>query len=112
MLGGMDTKQTSEQIQQAGLNDWQPVEDALRTTWLTKDFVTGLALVNKIGAAAEAMQHHPDIDLRYGSVGVRLTSHDVGGVTERDLTLARQISDLAAEADVEAGPGESPVNPA
>lgn len=63
----------------------------------TKDFATGLRLVNKIGELAEAANHHPDVDLRYGSVTVRLSSHDIGGVSRRDAKLAAQISRAAAE---------------
>src|SRR5690606_24850368 len=56
------------------------------------------------GEAAEAADHHPDIDLRYGLVEVKLTSHDVAGITRRDVNLARQISALAAELAVTAMP--------
>lgn len=61
----------------------------------TTDFASATALVDGIAKAADAMNHHPDIRLGYGSVGVELTSHDAGGVTERDLTLAVEIQKLA-----------------
>jgi 4a-hydroxytetrahydrobiopterin dehydratase len=60
--------------------------------------------VNLIGEAAEAANHHPDLDLRYPLLNVRLLSHDVGGVTERDVALARRISELAAGLGVTADP--------
>ena len=107
MLERMDATLTAEQIQQAGLEGWSTSADALHSTWDTGDFAAGLALVNAIGAAAEEMNHHPDLELSYPSVGVHLSSHDVGGVTERDLTLARTISELAASAGV-AAHGNSP----
>jgi len=50
-----------------------------------------------VGALAEAADHHPDIDLRYGSVHIALSSHDAGGVTDRDIALAAQIDALLAE---------------
>ncbi len=62
----------------------------------TGDFETGLRLVNSIGELAEAANHHPDLELTYPSVGVRLTSHDAGGVTARDVRMARSITERAA----------------
>lgn len=66
----------------------------------TGDFATGLRLVNAIGELAEAENHHPDLELTYPSVGVRLTSHDAGGVTSRDVRMARSISEKAASEEV------------
>ena len=60
--------------------------------------------MDAVGAAAEEADHHPDLTLTYGRVDVRLSSHDVGGVTARDVRLARRISELAAEAGVTAAP--------
>jgi 4a-hydroxytetrahydrobiopterin dehydratase len=77
---------------------WVLLLDRIATRIPTRDFAAGLALVDQIGAAAEAADHHPDLDLRYTAVEVRLSSHDEGGVTERDLALARTISDLAVSA--------------
>ena len=85
-----------------GLDDWNYALRGIETRLLTGDFATGLALVEAIGAAAEAADHHPDLDLRYPHLDIRLSSHDVGGVTERDVALATTISRLAAEAGVPA----------
>jgi 4a-hydroxytetrahydrobiopterin dehydratase len=97
-------KLTAEQIREAGLDDWRHLLTGIRARFRTGDFATGLALVDRIGAAAEEAGHHPDISLTYPEVIVTLSSHDVGGITSRDLDLARQISgfaaDLGAEADV------------
>jgi 4a-hydroxytetrahydrobiopterin dehydratase len=92
------TKLTGKQIAEEGLAGWVFLPGGLRTRVRSRDFATGLALVNAIGAAAEEMDHHPDLDLRYTHVDVRLTSHDTGGVTKRDVRLARTISALAADA--------------
>lgn len=94
------TKLTGPQIAAEGLTGWVHLINGLQTRLASRDFATGLALTNAIGAAAEEMNHHPDIDLRYPYVDVRLTSHDAGGVTERDVRLARAVSRLAAEAGV------------
>jgi 4a-hydroxytetrahydrobiopterin dehydratase len=92
------TKLTGQQIAAEKLDGWAYLIDSLRTRIATPDFATGLALVNAIGAAAEEMDHHPDVDLRYTTVAIRLTSHDTGGVTARDIRLARWIDALAAAA--------------
>ena len=70
-------------------------EDELQARFTTADFASALDLVDAIGAAAEAADHHPDLRLSWGRVDVTLSSHDVGGVTQRDVRLAREISDLA-----------------
>ena len=88
---------TDEEIEQQNLTDWRVVDGMLRTRWRTGDFATGLRLVNLIGQAAEAANHHPDLDLRYPHLDVAMVSHDVGGLTQRDVLLARQISDMAAQ---------------
>lgn len=91
-------------IESEHLDDWRVLFGALHARFATGDFATGLALVQAVGAAAEAAEHHPDLTLGYPRLGVRLTSHDVGGVTRRDVTLAREISALAAAAGVLAEP--------
>jgi 4a-hydroxytetrahydrobiopterin dehydratase len=91
-------------VESAGLGDWRQLFEALRTRFLTGNFATGLRLVNRIGELAEAANHHPDVDLRYPHVNITLSSHDVFGVTSRDVELARQISEAAAELDVAADP--------
>ncbi len=62
-------------------------------TWRT--FAEAIAFVNEVAAVAEAAQHHPDIDIRYRAVTVRLVTHDAGGVTDRDVALARAIERAA-----------------
>lgn len=92
------TKLTGQQIADAGLDGWAYLQKGLQTRVHTGDFATGLALVAAIGAAAEEMNHHPDLTLRYGHVDVRLTSHDVRGVTDRDIRLARAVTAAAGSA--------------
>jgi 4a-hydroxytetrahydrobiopterin dehydratase len=93
-------KLTTADIATRGLDDWRVLQGPLFARYRTGDFATGLRLVDAIGAAADELDHHPDIDLRYGSVQIRLFSHDVGGKTERDVELARRISAAAAELGV------------
>lgn len=90
------------QIAEAGLEGWRKVLDRLVVRYETGDFTTGAALVTRIAEAADAADHHPDVDLRYPHVTVSLKSHDVGAITARDLRLARGITAIAAEAGVSA----------
>jgi 4a-hydroxytetrahydrobiopterin dehydratase len=58
------------------------------------DFAGALAFVNAVGALAEAANHHPDIDIRWKTVTLRLSTHSEGGITQRDLDLAAEIDGL------------------
>jgi 4a-hydroxytetrahydrobiopterin dehydratase len=58
------------------------------------DFVHAMEFVNKVAEAAESANHHPDIDIRYNKVTMALTSHDSGGVTQRDLKMAKKINEI------------------
>lgn len=60
----------------------------------THNFAEGLALVDRIGQLAEEKGHHPDITLRYDEVEVTTFTHDVGGITQEDLNLAKAVDDL------------------
>lgn len=57
----------------------------------TGSFMKGLAFVTQVAVLAEKANHHPDVTLTYPKVTLQLTSHDAGGLTERDFALARQI---------------------
>lgn len=59
-------------------------------------YLDGIAFVNKVAAVAERLDHHPDLVVTYGGVEVRLTTHDAGGLTGRDLESAAAIDLLAA----------------
>ena len=59
-------------------------------------FLEGIALVQRVAEAAEAMNHHPDIDIRYSTLTFTLSTHSEGGLTANDLELAGQIDRLAA----------------
>jgi 4a-hydroxytetrahydrobiopterin dehydratase len=90
------TKLTGQQIADEALDGWANLLGGLQTRIRTGDFATGLRVVDAIGAAAEGMNHHPDLDLRYTHVDVRLRSHDVRAITDRDVRLARAISSIAS----------------
>jgi 4a-hydroxytetrahydrobiopterin dehydratase len=70
---------------------WKLQGGKLVREWTFKDFVEAMAFVNRIADVAEAAGHHPDIDIRYNQVVLGLISHDAGGITRRDATMAAQI---------------------
>lgn len=73
---------------------WEEDNTQLHKTFTFVDFKTALAFVNKIGELAEKVNHHPDIELSWGKVGVHLTTHSQGGVTEKDHQMAKEIDAL------------------
>ena len=97
---------TSAQVaDEPGLDDWRMLFAKLHASFRTDDFASALRLVDAIGAVAEEMDHHPDVELGWGRVRVVSWSHDVAGVTARDLRLARRVSGLAAEQGARPDPG-------
>lgn len=70
----------------------------LGKTWKFPDFATALAFVNRIGAIADAEDHHPDVTLSWGKVGVELWSHAANGLTENDFIVAARIDEAKASA--------------
>ncbi len=60
------------------------------------DFAGALAYVNRVGQLAEEVNHHPDVEIRWRTVVLRLSTHSAGGLTERDLSLAARIDVLDA----------------
>ncbi|HEY2019090.1 MAG TPA: 4a-hydroxytetrahydrobiopterin dehydratase [Bryobacteraceae bacterium] len=76
----------------AGLPDWQVREEHhLAKTFLFPDFQSALEFVNRVGVIAEEQGHHPDLHLAWGRVDVDTSTHDAGGLTESDFTLAAAI---------------------
>lgn len=98
------TELTSAQIMDAHLDDWRKLAQGLHARFLTGDFAAGLRFVSAIGEAAEAANHHPDLKLTYPYVDAELMSHDVGRLTQRDLDLARRISEIARAQGIAAAP--------
>jgi 4a-hydroxytetrahydrobiopterin dehydratase len=73
---------------------WEREGDELVTTVTLRDFAAALEFVNAVGAAAEAANHHPDIDIRWNTVRLVLSTHSAGGLTVLDLALADAIDRL------------------
>jgi 4a-hydroxytetrahydrobiopterin dehydratase len=87
-----------------GVEDWRVLGRGANAYFRTGSFVRGVELIDAISLLAEAANHHPDIDLRYSGVTVRLSSHDVGGLSQRDVALAKEISLAAQDMRIPADP--------
>jgi 4a-hydroxytetrahydrobiopterin dehydratase len=72
-------------------------EPAITATYELTDFAAALAFVNQVGAQAELINHHPDIDIRWNKVTLTLSTHSAGGLTDADFTLAHRISELGID---------------
>lgn len=85
------------EIQRAlgGLSGWARKGDALVKTFAFPRFADAIRFVDDVAKLAESMNHHPDIDIRYNRVAFSLATHDAGGITQRDLDLARAIEGAA-----------------
>ncbi len=83
----------SHKLQQ--LPGWTQENNKLVKTFEFKDFVAAVDFVNKLVKPAESAGHHPNIAINYNKVTISLTTHDAGGITERDFTLAETISQIA-----------------
>jgi 4a-hydroxytetrahydrobiopterin dehydratase len=78
----------------AGLNGWAANGQVLRKRYKFDNFAQSLDLVNRVGALAEAADHHPDITFGWGYAEIALTTHDRGGITDVDIALASQIDKI------------------
>ena len=78
------------------LSAWRRSGAAIARSCRTADWTEAMRLANQISDLAEAADHHPDLAITYGAVAITLTTHDAGGITERDLALAAQIEPLLA----------------
>ncbi|QNN54532.1 4a-hydroxytetrahydrobiopterin dehydratase [Nocardioides mesophilus] len=78
----------------SGLDGWTRDGDTLVRSVEAPTYLDGIALVQRVAEAAERVAHHPDIDVRWRTVTFRLTTHAEGGLTERDLELARVIDSM------------------
>ena len=81
----------------AARSTWKFRDDTIRKSYAFPSFRSAIVFVNRVATIADELEHHPDINIRYNRVFLRLWSHDAGGVTERDLKLAERI-DFATSA--------------
>ena len=76
------------------MDGWEEVDGALVREFAFDSFAHAIAFVDRLAEAAEAANHHPDIDIRYRRVTVRWTTHSAGGITDRDREMAAQTANL------------------
>lgn len=81
-----------------GRKGWKRSGKALTKKFEFQSFRNAIVFVNRVASLADDFDHHPDIDIRFTSVGLSLTTHDAGGLTEKDLKLAERI-DFATSAE-------------
>lgn len=76
------------------LTEWSVGTDKIQRTYSMEDFAEAMTFVNQIAAHAEDAQHHPDILIRYNKVTLTLSTHDAGGITEKDTDFAAVADSL------------------
>jgi 4a-hydroxytetrahydrobiopterin dehydratase len=74
--------------------DWSKRAQSILRTYQFAGFLESIAFVNRVARKAQKCNHHPDIDIRYDKVALKLSTHDEGGLTEKDFSLARQCDDV------------------
>ena len=93
----MRTKLSDLEIRRAlgTLPGWSRKGDALNKTYSFARFADGIRFVQQVAEVADKMNHHPDIDIRYTNIAFSLSTHDAGGITQRDFDLAGAIEQAA-----------------
>ena len=76
---------------------WSKRAQTIFRTFQFEGFLKAIAFVNRIARKAQTLNHHPDIDIRFDKVTLKLTTHDKGGITEKDFSLARQCDGVFAK---------------
>ena len=74
--------------------DWTKRAQTICRTYKFEGFLMSIAFVHRIAKRAQKLNHHPDIDIRFDQVKLTLTTHDEGGITEKDFSLARQCDEV------------------
>ncbi|UQE75252.1 4a-hydroxytetrahydrobiopterin dehydratase [Gordonia sp. PP30] len=101
MTGSSGTPVSGAQATEVLSDPWRVLTRTIHAVYLTGNMVTGGEFVAKIIEASEVAGHHPDIDLRYGSVHLALTTHSAHRLTEADVALANRIAEIAREMDLQ-----------
>jgi len=97
----------NQQILEAGLIDWRKLAQALHARYSVPNHVAAAAFVTAVAQVAEADGHHPDLRLSHGVIDISLCTHEDGlWVTQKDIDMARRISDIAQGSGLEPRPSE------
>jgi 4a-hydroxytetrahydrobiopterin dehydratase len=81
------------------LPGWSRRGDVITKTYQFRTFMAGIDFVVAVAKTAEAADHHPDLDIRYTKIVCALSTHSAGGITQKDLDLAKQMERIAAKED-------------
>lgn len=95
-MAAMDDQQISQALE--SLPHWERDGDSISRAVEAPSFLEGIDLVATVARAAEAADHHPDIDIRWRTVTFTLSTHSEGGLTEKDFALAQTIDDAVTRA--------------
>lgn len=90
----MAERLSDEEIERGLPRDWERDGDEIVRVYPFDDYLSGVAFAAECGEVAEEEFHHPEICIRYDEVEVRLTSHEQGGITDRDVELAALFDDI------------------
>lgn len=82
-----------DEIDEQTPDEWERDGDEIARVYEFDEYLDGVAFATQVGEVAEEEFHHPTIVIRYGEVEVRLTSHEEGGITDKDARLARLFDD-------------------
>ncbi len=102
IVGVMDRMSYDQFRTEDGVGDWRQDGSGVAATFRTGDFATGARLLAAIADLAEVANHHPDVEVTYPRVRVRLETHSEGGLTAKDARLAAEISRAAGELGIAA----------
>jgi 4a-hydroxytetrahydrobiopterin dehydratase len=76
------------------LSGWELHDNTLQRKFEFVDFVSAMGFVTTVALMAEHSNHHPDIDIRWNIISLSLTTHSEGGITEKDISLAKKIDSM------------------
>lgn len=95
----MAEKMNESQIETAlaSAPEWGEMSGEIQRTYQFPDFKASMAFVTSLAEYAERVQHHPDILIRYNKVTISVSTHDAGGITEKDFALAQEADRIAGE---------------
>ena len=91
-MAALTAKQVSLHLK--AVPDWSKRARTILRTFEFKGFLEGIDFVNRVARKAQKANHHPDIDIHFNKVTLKLTTHDEGGITEKDFSLARQCDEV------------------
>jgi 4a-hydroxytetrahydrobiopterin dehydratase len=94
-MPALTAKQVSLRLK--AVPNWSKRAQTILRTFKFEGFLKSIAFVNRIAGKAQKINHHPDIDIRFNKVTLKLTTHDEGGLTKKDFSLARQCDEVFAK---------------